>query len=504
MAKRERVRGPIARPDLSGPPPLTHIAEQLRHLAIPIDQLTPDPDNARRHDARNISAIVESLNTFGQRAPLVAQRQRDGRLVVRAGNGRLQAALRLGWEVVAVVEIAEGDAAAAAFALADNRTAELAAWDDEQLAKNLSALRGEEELFGATGYREEELDALLKGLADDVLRDAPPPPADEDGDGADGEADHFEEAERGPRLDEMDEPEEDASAFEPPAVAITQPGDLWLLGEHRLLCGDSTSAADVARLMEGERINVAFTSPPYASQRKYDESSGFKPIHPDDYVEWFEAIQSNVARHLADDGSWFVNIKEHSEDGQRHLYVKDLTIAHVRKWGWLFVDEFCWRNTANGVPGVWPNRFKNAWEPIFHYAKNKKIKMCVDNVLIPTQGAFQYGERGESKTGTPFPSGGSHKEGWARPSNVVEAKPAQEGLHSAPFPVALPRFFVAAFTEPGDVVFEPFCGSGTTLIAAEMLKRRCFGMEISARYCDVIVARWESLTERKAIRVPAK
>lgn len=174
MAKREKVRGPIARPDMSGPPPVNHIAEQLRHLAIPIGQLTPDPDNARRHDTRNIAAITESLHTFGQRAPLVAQRQRDGRLIVRAGNGRLHAALRLGWEMIAVVEIAEGDDAAAAFALADNRTADLASWDDEQLAKNLSALRGEEDLFGATGYKVAELDALLKDLADDLLRSGPP------------------------------------------------------------------------------------------------------------------------------------------------------------------------------------------------------------------------------------------------------------------------------------------------------------------------------------------
>ena len=77
---------------------------------------------------------------------------------------------------------------------------------------------------------------------------------------------------------------------------------------------------------------------------------------------------------LAPDGSYFLNIKEHSEEGERSLYVKDLVIAHRRQWGWRFVDEFCWRNTANGVPGKWPNRLKNAWEPVFHFCRNKEIK----------------------------------------------------------------------------------------------------------------------------------
>ena len=95
------------------------------------------------------------------------------------------------------------------------------------------------------------------------------------------------------------------------------------------------------------------TSPPYATQREYDATSGFKPVRPDEYVEWFGAVAAGVESILAPDGSYFLNIKEHADDGERDLYVMDLVIAHRRQWGWRFVDTFCWRKTDNGVPGGW-------------------------------------------------------------------------------------------------------------------------------------------------------
>ena len=112
--------------------------------------------------------------------------------------------------------------------------------------------------------------------------------------------------------------------------------------------------------MAGARANIVITSPPYATQREYDPSSGFKPVRPDEYVAWYTDVEANAAAILASDGSYFLNIKEHADEGERSLYVKDLVIAHRRQWGWRFVDEFCWRKTDNGVPGGWNNRFKNA------------------------------------------------------------------------------------------------------------------------------------------------
>ena len=280
-------------------------------------------------------------------------------------------------------------------------------------------------------------------------------------------------------------------------------GDVWKLGEHRLICGDCREAVWVNELMQGEEINVAITSPPYASQRKYDESSGFKPIHPDNFVEWFDEVQKQVATNLAADGSWFVNIKEHCEDGQRVLYVKDLTLAHVRDWGWLLVDEFCWQRPA--PPGRWPRRFKNGWEPVFHFSNNRKIRFNPNDVSmhsdnIPAKSS-DVGANLDGPNGKHWNLSKKSAPGMALPSNVVCVSGVESGTgHPAAYPVSLPEFFIRAYSDEGDIVFDPFMGSGTTLIAAEKTKRRGFGCEISPQYCDIILARWEAFTGNKAER----
>ena len=274
-------------------------------------------------------------------------------------------------------------------------------------------------------------------------------------------------------------------------------GDVWKLGEHRLICGDCREAVWVNELMQGEEINVAITSPPYASQRKYDESSGFKPIHPDKFVEWFDQVQKQVATNLAADGSWFVNIKEHCEDGQRVLYVKDLTLSHVRDWGWLFIDELCWRR--NTLPGGFTTRFRNGWEPVFHFSKGD-LKFRHENVSVKSE--LVKGTPKESATGSGFFGATVIADtGLARPDNVVTVHQSAQGIkHPAQYPVGLPEFFIRAYSDEGDIVFDPFMGSGTTLIAAEKTNRRGFGCEISPEYCDIIIARWEAFTGGKAER----
>lgn len=279
-------------------------------------------------------------------------------------------------------------------------------------------------------------------------------------------------------------------------------GKLVLTSRHRLVCGDCRDFATVEKLLDGHKINVAVTSPPYASQRTYDESSGFKPIPPVEYVSWYRDVASNIMENLADNGSYFCNIKEHCDDGQRSLYVKDLTLAHVRQWGWRFVDEFVWKR--GGVPGKWANRFKNQWEPIFHFSNSENIKLIHANVMHESAGAFEYSpDNPKSKTGF-FSNKGRNdiaKQGMALPGNVLEigTEVNQTENHSAPFPVALPEFFIKAFSDPGDVIYDPFMGSGTTLIAAEKNGRRGFGCEISPAYCDVIIKRFEQHTGSLAI-----
>jgi DNA modification methylase len=275
--------------------------------------------------------------------------------------------------------------------------------------------------------------------------------------------------------------------------------------QHRILCGDSRDQADVERLMDGHKINVAVTSPRYAMQREYDPESGFTPVPPDQHAEWFRPVAANIAAILADDGSYFLNIKEHAEDGERSLYVKGLVLAHNRQWGWRFVDEFCWRETYNGVPGGWGNRFKNAWEPVFHFCRQSEIKFRPRAVGYVSDDCFHdspnnpkstsgsgllgTGARG-SAARKPGDDSDSHFSDIARPSNVIEVKSeSSQGSHSAPFPRALVEFFVKAFSDTGDIVFDPFLGSGTSIAAAHVLGRVGYGIELSPAYCDVALRR---------------
>ena len=217
---------------------------------------------------------------------------------------------------------------------------------------------------------------------------------------------------------------------------------------------------------------------------------------------------------LADDGSYFLNIKEHADEGERNLYVKDLVIAHRRQWAWRFVDEFCWRKTDNGVPGGWDNRFKNAWEPVFHFCRQQQIKFRPKRVGHESEDCFDYCPSNPKSNVRKWiaghwprgaaADGGKNQNAWqrsrnslsdsdgrfagvARPSNVVEVKSeSSQGTHSAPFPRALVEFFLLAFSDEGDVVFDPFMGSGTTIAAAALLDRVGYGCELSPAYCDVI------------------
>jgi DNA modification methylase len=418
----------------------------------PIDRLVPYSKNPRTHSDAQVAQIAASIVEFGFNAPLLV----DSKAGIVAGHGRLLAARKLGLAEVPVIVLDHlSETQKRGYLLADNRLAELASWDEQLLVTELTALEADGFDLGLTGFSEEDLGQLLR-------------------------------EEKDPQA-EPDEEIPDA-----PAVAVTQPGDLWLIGPHRLLCGDCRDGGVVASLFEGRQASVVVTSPPYATQREYDPASGFRPVAPEEYIDWYRAVAENIASVLAADGSYFLNIKEHAEDGQRHLYVKDLTVAHVRQWGWRFVDEFCWRKTDNGVPGGWGNRFKNAWEPIFHFTgSGGEIKFRPETVSHQSDAVFDYSpDTPRSNSGSGLLGEHPRREGLARPSNVIEAKTeASQGSHSAPFPRAIPEFFIKAFSDAGDAVFDPFLGSGTTMVAAALLDRVGYGIEISPAYCDVILRR---------------
>lgn len=433
----------------------------------PVERLVPYTRNARTHSEGQVAQIAASIAEFGFVNPILVD-SRDG---IVAGHGRLLAARKLGLTEVPVIVLDHlSETQRRAYVLADNRLALNAGWDDEILAAELAGLESDGFDLGLIGFSEHELADLM----------------------ADPEEAPAAEAEEEVPL--------------PPAKAVTVPGDLWLIGAHRLICGDCRDTPVVTKLFDGRKANVVVTSPPYATRREYDPASGFRPVAPEDYVEWYRDVAASIASVLAHDGSYLLNIKEHAEDGQRHLYVKDLFIAHVRQWGWRFIDEFCWRKTDNGVPGGWNNRFKNAWEPIAHFTRGESIKFHPFAVGHRSEDCFDYspdnpksasgsgllgtGARGEAAGKPDSRDEDGRHVGIARPSNVIEAKTeSSQGSHSAPFPRAIPEFFIKAFSDPGDVIFDPFLGSGTTLVAAGALDRAGYGCEISPAYCDVILRR---------------
>ncbi|MGH8123133.1 MAG: DNA-methyltransferase [Rudaea sp.] len=259
----------------------------------------------------------------------------------------------------------------------------------------------------------------------------------------------------------------------------------------RIYCGD---AVDVLETLPEASVNLIVTSPPYADQRK----NTYGGISPDRYVNWFRPISAELKRVLASDGSFILNIKERVVDGERHTYVLELILA-LREQGWRWTDEYMWHK-KNCYPGRWPNRFRDAWERCLHFTKQKQFKMYQDAVRVPT-GDWAKSRlrklsetdrsRDESRVGSGF---GKKIENWigrdlAYPTNVLHlATECGNKNHSAAFPQALPDWFIRLFTQTGDVVLDPFMGSGTTLRAAMELERKAIGIDISRDYFEQVQA----------------
>ena len=448
---------------------------------IAVDLLIPYARNSRTHSDEQVAQIAASIREFGFTNPVLI----DGQDGIIAGHGRVLGARKLGMSDVPCIRLAHlSEAQKRAYVIADNKLALNAGWDEKMLALELQDLQGMDFDLSLTGFLGNEIDELLAEL------DATP-----EGN-TDADADNVPEA--------------------LPNV-ITKPDDIWICGDHRVMCGDCRDFGAVQNLLEGSRINVAVTSPPYAEQREYDVSSGFKPIPPDEYVDWYADVAMNIMANIAEDGSYFCNIKPSASGLDTSLYVFDLVIAHVRKWGWHFATEFCWERS--GIPKGVTRRFKNQFEPIYQFSKGD-WKMRPDAVRhaslnVPkargkgagaTSWAKHQGNESIHMTGHQGEQGfawfGENvEEGLAYPGNRLPTfTGSHEALgHAAAFPVGLPEFFINAYSDNGDTVFDPFMGSGSTLMAAERTGRRGFGMELSPIYCDVIVRRWQQYTGKQAV-----
>lgn len=393
---------------------------------INISELSCDPANVRAHDGKNLDAIKASLQRFGQQKPIVV----DEKGVVIAGNGTLTAARALGWEAINIVRTELAGAEATAYAIADNRTAELAEWDDEALAKQLSALQIEDEaLVEAAGFSDAELTALVDEVTGITEGNTDP--------------------------DEVPEIPEEPTA---------QPGQIWRLGNHRLMCGDSTSAEDVAALMDGEKADMVFTDPPYDLAGKSRQFAD-KEMRGESYgklyaAEWDKGFDiTSIAPSLdavtGENAAVYVCTS--------HFYLPALIPMFDRLFDY---SNVCVWSKPNPMPSLSKR----------HWTWGHEFMM--------------YGTKGKHTFN--FPPDGNALSVWSL------AKSVKNDLHPTQKPVHVPAHAISHSSGAGQLVADLFMGSGSTLIACEQTGRKCYGMELSPAYCDVIIKRWEDSTGQTA------
>lgn len=257
---------------------------------------------------------------------------------------------------------------------------------------------------------------------------------------------------------------------------------------HQLYCGDCLEALQG---LPDDSVDLIFTSPPYADQRV----KTYGGVKPAEYVDWFMPRAVEFQRVLKADGTFVLNIKEKVVAGERSTYVLEL-ILELRRQGWFWTEEFIWHK-KNCYPGKWPNRFRDSWERLLQFNKSKKFNMYQESVMVTT-GDWANARlkklsttdqaRDESKVGSGF---GKNISNWigrslAYPTNVLHlATECANKKHSAAFPEKLPEWFIRLFTKEGDWVLDPFMGSGTTLVAAEKLKRNAIGVDIAQEYVEI-------------------
>ncbi len=240
-----------------------------------------------------------------------------------------------------------------------------------------------------------------------------------------------------------------------------------------------------------QSVNLVVTFPPYAEQRK----GKYDGVDPERYIEWFVPIANQIKRILSPSGSFFLNIKANCDNGERLLYVYELILALRNKVGFKFIDEYIWYKSAS--PRRKSYRLKDAWEPIFHFSNGKNyinhdaIKIHSDSTFGEKRGYSSYND----KTGN---IGGYHEickqvPGFTDPDNILYFPTSllvkDVFPHPAKFPRELVDFLIRGFCPEGGTVCDPFCGSGTTALAALIRDRKCIAIEKEAKFCDMIKER---------------
>lgn len=411
---------------------------------LPVSSLNPDPKNPRKHSNRQIRLLANSIKAVGFNVPVLV----DKNLNIIAGHGRIQAAQMLGLQEVPTIALEHiTEAQARAFMIADNRLTEIATWDDQLLAEQLKTLADLDLDFGleVTGFTMGEIDLRIEGL--------------ESADAKDDEADVLPSLPAGP--------------------PVTQPGDLWLLGNHRVLCGNALESAAYHTLMNGALATMVFTDAPYnikvsnisglgaIKHREFAMASG--EMNESEFVSFLTRACSLMARH--------------SIDGSIHFQCMDWRNAwellEAGRLAYTELKNICvWAKDNGGMGSL----FRSQHELIFVFKHGKASHR--NNV--------ELGKNGRYRTNV-----------WQYPGANSFARKTEEGnlleMHPTVKPCAMVADAILDVSARGDIVLDPFLGSGTTLMAAERTGRICHGMELDPLYVDVIIRRWQKYTGGSAI-----
>lgn len=379
---------------------------------IAIDKLLLDPANARKHGQKNLDSIKGSLAKFGQQKPIVVNADN----VIVAGNGTMQAAKELGWKEINIVRTDLKGSDITAFGIADNRTSELAEWDDKVLLELLEGLNAEDFDLSAIGFDIDDMNEMLGDKNKAGLTDPDEVP-------------------------------------EPPKVPKTKLGDIWQLGNHRLMCGDSTSKEQVEKLMDGQKADMVFTDPPYQLQTQgggiLKESRAMKKIKALGIDEFDPSV---LVAHAAT--SVFCCNKP--------LIPNYIKIAD--EWG------VSWDLAVYHKQNVTPNyggHLMTDLEYIFIIGKQSPNTGIGEDKALYSK-LYAGGKDADNETA------------WSKP-------------------VALCEKFIKLYSTKA--VLDLFGGSGSTLIACEKTARKCYMMELDEKYCDVIIKRWQDFTGKKAVLI---
>ncbi|MEW5804686.1 MAG: DNA modification methylase [bacterium] len=442
----------------------------LKTIYVPIGDLQPAVYNPRQMSDKQAADLEQSIIRFGLVDPLIVNRHPERMNIVIGGHQRLLIAKRLGFEKVPVVYVDLDEQQEKELNLRLNKN--LGDWDLEALAQF------DPSLLSMVGWTDEELEDIFKPPDEEKTNDIP----------------------------QYDDSKED-EVPDLPAEPQSKPGDIYQLGRHRLLCGDSTNPADVMRLMQGKKARMVFTSPPYSDLREYH-------IGEFSWDKLMAGVFGNIVSQVAEENTHIlVNLglahKNRAVEMYWNGWFSFMADHGYPLFGWYVWDKGC------GMPGEWNGRLGPAHEFVFHF--NKKCGPA--NKWIETQYADMDPERLEAtkkssryrqKDGSLKPAESPDKYGqpFKIPDSVIRISRAVTAgtilvAHPAVYPVALPEFGCKTWTQENDLVFEPFGGSGTTLVACEKTNRCCYLMEIDPVYVDLILARWSRFTGTDAVKVNA-